>query len=76
MIVHRCRAVSRIFQPLPMSIMLSCVLVLLMGFLGIVQIPFIGASAKADTVVCEPQGGGNPTHPVTYWYDVTPVLPY
>ena len=25
-----------------------------------------------DTVVCEPQGGNNPTHPPTYWYDVTP----
>jgi len=25
-----------------------------------------------DVVVCEPQGGGNPTHPPTYWYDVTP----
>jgi hypothetical protein len=22
-------------------------------------------------VVCEPQGGDNPTHPPTYWYDVT-----
>jgi hypothetical protein len=26
-----------------------------------------------DTVVCEPQGGQNPTHPSTYWYDVTPT---
>ena len=26
----------------------------------------------ADSVVCEPQGGGNPSHPSTYWYDVTP----
>jgi hypothetical protein len=25
-----------------------------------------------DVVVCEPQGGQNPTHPPTYWYDVTP----
>lgn len=25
-----------------------------------------------DTVVCEPQGGGNPAHPPHYWYDVTP----
>jgi hypothetical protein len=26
-----------------------------------------------DVVVCEPQGApGNPTHPPTYWYDVTP----
>ncbi len=25
-----------------------------------------------DTVVCEPQGGTNPEHPTTYWYDVTP----
>ncbi len=25
-----------------------------------------------DTVVCEPQGGNNPAHPSTYWYDVTP----
>jgi len=24
-----------------------------------------------DTVVCEPQAPQNPTHPVTYWYDVT-----
>ncbi|MHC4153801.1 MAG: S8 family peptidase [Planctomycetota bacterium] len=27
---------------------------------------------ESDLVVCEPQGGGNPTHPPTYWYDVTP----
>jgi hypothetical protein len=26
-----------------------------------------------DVVVCEPQGGSNPSHPMTYWYDVTPV---
>ena len=26
---------------------------------------------EGDTVVCEPQGGANPTHPPTYWYDVT-----
>ncbi len=26
----------------------------------------------SDVVVCEPQGGGNPVHPTTYWYDVTP----
>lgn len=25
-----------------------------------------------DVVVCEPQGGANPTHPNVYWYDVTP----
>ena len=25
-----------------------------------------------DRVVCEPQGGVNPIHPKTYWYDVTP----
>jgi hypothetical protein len=25
-----------------------------------------------DVVVCEPQGNPNPTHPNTYWYDVTP----
>ena len=25
-----------------------------------------------DDVVCEPQGGVNPNHPPTYWYDVTP----
>jgi subtilisin-like proprotein convertase family protein len=25
-----------------------------------------------DVVVCEPQGDGNPVHPPTYWYDVTP----
>ncbi len=25
-----------------------------------------------DTVVCEAQGDGNPTHPKTFWYDVTP----
>lgn len=24
---------------------------------------------------CEPQGGGNPTHPPTYWYDVAPGFP-
>ncbi len=37
---------------------------------------FIGAGVtvtKADTVVCEPQGGVNPTHPSIYWYDVTPT---
>ncbi|MBU1700718.1 MAG: C39 family peptidase [Candidatus Eisenbacteria bacterium] len=26
-----------------------------------------------DVVVCEPQGGSNPNHPTTYWYDVTPT---
>ncbi|MCK4413553.1 MAG: right-handed parallel beta-helix repeat-containing protein [Candidatus Eisenbacteria sp.] len=26
-----------------------------------------------DLVVCEPQGGTNPSHPPTYWYDVTPT---
>ena len=26
-----------------------------------------------DVVVCEPQGGATPSHPMTYWYDVTPV---
>jgi hypothetical protein len=26
-----------------------------------------------DKVVCEPQGGLNPSHPSTYWYDVTPT---
>jgi hypothetical protein len=26
-----------------------------------------------DKVVCEPQGGLNPFHPPTYWYDVTPT---
>jgi|GEM_PF-2671023 len=26
-----------------------------------------------DVVVCEPQGGANPAHPPTFWYDVTPV---
>ncbi len=25
-----------------------------------------------DQVVCEPQGGLNPAHPPTYWYDLTP----
>ena len=25
-----------------------------------------------DSVVCEPQGGANPPHPPTYWYDVYP----
>jgi hypothetical protein len=29
-------------------------------------------SGVPDVVVCEPQGGANPTHPPTYWYDVTP----
>ncbi len=32
----------------------------------------ISPGARADSVVCEPQGGGNPFHPITYWYDVTP----
>ena len=27
-----------------------------------------------DVVVCEPQGVQNPTHPPTYWYDVTPSV--
>lgn len=27
---------------------------------------------QPDLVVCEPQGGNNPNHPPTYWYDVTP----
>ncbi len=26
-----------------------------------------------DTVMCEAQGADNPTHPMTYWYDVTPT---
>jgi hypothetical protein len=30
------------------------------------------AIPEIDTVVCEPQGGNNPVHPPTYWYDVTP----
>jgi len=32
-----------------------------------------------SSVLCEPQGGENPVHPVTYWYSVTPgmgVWPY
>jgi hypothetical protein len=32
----------------------------------------MGLWAYADVVVCEPQDGANPTHPATYWYDVTP----
>jgi hypothetical protein len=31
-----------------------------------------GDPVGMDTVVCEPQGGPNPSHPDTYWYDVTP----
>lgn len=27
------------------------------------------------SVLCEPQGGDNPTHPPTYWYDVTAGVP-
>jgi len=27
-----------------------------------------------DSVACEPQGGGNPTHPGIYWYDVAPAM--
>jgi len=27
-------------------------------------------------VVCEPQGGGDPNHPPTYWYDITPGYTY
>lgn len=30
------------------------------------------ACEALDVVHCEPQGGQNPTHPPTYWYDVTP----
>ncbi len=30
-----------------------------------------GEPYDPDTVVCEPQGGNNPIHPPTYWYDVT-----
>ncbi|HPM38290.1 MAG TPA: hypothetical protein PK186_12105 [candidate division Zixibacteria bacterium] len=29
----------------------------------------------ADTVKCEPQGGTNPNHPNSYWYDVKPGNP-
>ncbi|UCD94158.1 MAG: hypothetical protein JSU69_10395 [Candidatus Zixiibacteriota bacterium] len=25
-----------------------------------------------DTVTCEPQGGNNPSHPPTYWYEINP----
>ena len=32
------------------------------------------ADARAAEVVCEPQGPGE-SHPMTYWYDVTPVPP-
>jgi len=34
---------------------------------------FMGMPIAVDTVVCEPQGGENPVHPPTYWYDVTPT---
>ncbi len=30
------------------------------------------AQSQVDTVKCEPQGGVNPSHAPTYWYDVTP----
>lgn len=32
----------------------------------------VTGAATSDIVVCEPQGGNNPIHPPTYWYDVTP----
>ena len=36
-------------------------------------LPLAPAQAQfTDVVVCEPQGVPNPTHPSTYWYDVTP----
>ncbi len=38
-----------------------------------VQLVVCDAAQPRDLVVCEPQGGNNPTHPNTYWYDVTPA---
>jgi hypothetical protein len=37
-----------------------------------IQLLVCDSAFPRDLVVCEPQGGGNPTHPNTYWYDVTP----
>jgi hypothetical protein len=34
------------------------------------------AVSSAAIVKCEPQGGVNPVHPVTYWYDVDPQNPF
>jgi hypothetical protein len=44
-------------------------------------VPLLGAAAacaaflwispaSGASVFCEPQGGGNPFHPPTYWFDV------
>jgi hypothetical protein len=42
-------------------------------FILAVLLPALSVQAQFnDVVVCEPQGGPNPTHPTTYWYDVTP----
>jgi hypothetical protein len=48
---------------------------MLLFILLVFVVPVIGVQAQfagTDVVVCEPQGGANPTHPNVYWYDVTP----
>jgi hypothetical protein len=44
--------------------------------LGVSLLALLPAAALAAIVVCEPQGGINPFHPPTYWYDVTPQVTY
>ena len=42
---------------------------------AILEYAIIICPAPLDSVKCEPQGGTNPSHPPTYWYDVTPGAP-
>ena len=46
----------------------------LRAFVALVLLMLGAAGAHATTVVCEPQGGANPNHPVWYFYDVTPEV--
>jgi hypothetical protein len=47
---------------------------LLYGFvvLFVVALMFAPTHVSAAIVTCEPQGGPNPVHPTTYFYDVNP----
>ena len=42
------------------------------GVSVVVALMLVPAITSAAIVTCEPQGGANPTHPVTYFYDVVP----
>jgi hypothetical protein len=51
---------------------------LFLACVGLVAITMflLAPAPRADLVVCEPQGGGNPFHPPIYWYDVTTTHEY